>query len=109
MTRSAEFARVRSEGTSKGGRYLVLATLEDEAVESLKWAFVTSRRVGNAVTRNLVRRRLRGILSKHGDRLKSGRHVVMIARYRAKEASFEQLEEDWLKLTRRLGILEDDA
>ena len=107
MTRRTEFARVKSEGRSKAGRYVVVATLEDPAVEGLKWAFVTSRRVGNAVARNRVRRRLRSIVSKHGDRVQPGRYLVMIARFRAAEADFEQLERDWLQVVKRLGVMGD--
>ena len=108
MTRRAEFARVKSEGRSKAGRFLVLATLEDPTLPHLKLAFVTSRRVGNAVVRNRVRRRLRAIVSKHGERLGDGRFLVMIARFRAGEADYQQLEQDWLKIGKRLGILEEE-
>lgn len=109
MTRRAEFSRVKSKGRSKGGRFLVLATLEDEALNAHRWAFVTSRRVGNAVTRNRIRRRLRAIAGRHGALLDGSRYVVTIARYRAGEASFAELEEDWLRLARRLEILKDGA
>ena len=60
---------------------MVLATLEDDTLPAPKWAFVTSRRVGNAVTRNRIRRRLRGILARHGERLAGTRYLVMIARH----------------------------
>ncbi len=109
MTRRAEFSRVRTRGRSKGGRFLVLATLEDDDLPEHKWAFVTSRRVGNAVTRNRIRRRLRSILGKHGEKLTETRYLVMIARHRAGDASFEELEEDWLRLAKRLDILKEGA
>ena len=109
MTRRAEFSRVKKEGRSKAGRYLVMATMEDSSLEHLKWAFVTSRRVGKAVVRNRVRRQLRGIMSKHGDRLKPGRYLVMIARFRAGAADFTQLEHDWLQVAKRLQILRESG
>ena len=107
MTRRSEFTRVRTRGRSKGGRFLVLATLEDDDLPEHKLAFVTSRRVGNAVTRNRIRRRLRAIVARHGGRLTERRYLVMIARHRAGEASFEELEKDWLRLAKRLDILEE--
>lgn len=109
MNRRGEFSRVRSDGVSAGGRFLVMATLADPAVEGLRIGLVTSRRVGKAVTRNKIRRRLRALLSKHGDRLCPGRYVVMVARHRAGEASFLELEHDWLRLARRLGILQEES
>ncbi|NIP96348.1 MAG: ribonuclease P protein component [Akkermansiaceae bacterium] len=55
-----------------------------------------------------MRRRFRGLLSKYGDKVPPGRYVVMVARTRAGEASFQQLERDWLRLARQLGMLRDD-
>lgn len=109
MTRRNEFARVRRDGKSAASRHFVMATLADSSITHLKVGLITSRRVGKAVTRNKVRRRLRSILSKHGDRLQSGRYVVMVARHRAGEASFQQLEQDWLRLAERLGILHEKS
>ncbi len=48
-------------------------------------------------------------MGKHGERLKDTRYLVMIARHRAGEASFEELEEDWLRLAKRLDILKEGA
>jgi ribonuclease P protein component len=109
MTERNEFARVRREGRSMPGRFLVMATLGDDSLQHFKLGIITSRKVGKAVTRNKIRRRLRGILSKHGERIDPGRYLVMIARNRAGEASYRQLEDDWLRLAGKLGILEETA
>lgn len=105
MTRRTEFAAVRKKGRSQGTRNFLLATLPDESLEHVKIGLITSRRVGNAVKRNRIRRRLRSLLSKYGDRIESGRYLVMVARPSASEATFQQLERDWLRLADRLGIL----
>ena len=109
MSRRHEFAAVRKEGHSTACRYFLMATLLDPAIKDLKIGLITSRRVGNAVTRNKIRRRLRSIISKHGEKLQMGRYLVMVARHRAGEASFLQLEADWLRLAKRLGILRDPS
>ena len=109
MTQRNEFEAVRKNGESVGCRHFVMATLADPAIEHLKVGLITSRRSGKAVTRNKIRRRLRSILSKHGDKLESGRYLVIVARHRAGEASFQQLEADWLRLAKRLGILQDHS
>ena len=106
MTERADFARVRKHGRSAPGRFLVMATLPDAALTGLKIGIITSRKVGKAVVRNKVRRRLRSIVSKHGERIESPRLIVMVARHRAGEATFQQLEHDWLRLADRLGVLQ---
>ena len=105
MNRREDFALVRREGRSVAGRYLVMGTLASEALPHLKTGMITSRKVGKAVTRNRIRRRLRAILSKHGDKLDGARYLVLVARHRAGEASFRDLEREWLRLARRLEIL----
>ena len=109
MTRRNEFARVRQEGRSAGGRFLVLATLEDPEVDGFKFGFVTSKRVGNAVVRNRVRRRLRALVREEGGALSDGRYLVLIARFRAGEADYAELVADWRKLVKRLKIGREDA
>ena len=105
MTRRAEFARVRREGRSVAGRYLVMATLEDPELPHLKLGLITSRKCGKAVVRNRIRRRLRAIVSRHGASLEGKRYLVLVARFSAGEAAFRELEEEWLRLAGRLGIL----
>jgi ribonuclease P protein component len=109
MTRRSEFARVREAGRSMAGRFLVVATLEAaELEEGIKVGIVTSKRVGKAVVRNRVRRMLRSVLRERGDEMTGGRYVVVIARYRAGEADFQELEADWLRLVERLGMRKEE-
>jgi ribonuclease P protein component len=70
-----------------------------------KAGIITSRRVGGAVVRNKVRRRLREILKSCLPQIPSGLLVVVVAKSAAAEASFEQLKAEWLLLARRLSIL----
>jgi ribonuclease P protein component len=105
MTRHGEFSRAREQGQSKGGAYLVLSTLADNELDHHMAAVIVTRKVGNAVTRNRLRRRVHHIMAKHLDSIEGKRYIVTILRWRAPEASFEQLEADWLKQARRLGIL----
>ena len=105
MTSHAEFSRARQDGNAKGGAYLVLSTLADTALPHHKAAVIVTRKVGNAVTRNRLRRRIHHILAKHLDSIEGTRYIVTILRWRAPDASFDQLEADWLKQARRLGIL----
>ena len=105
MTQHADFSRARKDGKSKGGAYLVLSTLADDQLPHSEAAVIATRKIGNAVTRNRLRRRIHHILAKHLDSIEGKRYIVTILRWRAPEASFEQLEADWLKQARRLGIL----
>lgn len=103
----SEFHSVRTYGQSKAGRFLVVGACEDPHLEiDRKFGFITSKKASKkAVTRNLLRRRFREIIRKHGDSLSINHRYVIIARYSAAEATFQQLEGDFLKTTRKLNIL----
>ena len=67
-----------------------------------------STKVGCAVVRNRVRRRLREIYRLHEDRLAEGMDVVIVARVRAAHSSYRQLEASFLKLADKLGLLKKE-
>ncbi len=67
--------------------------------------FVTSRRIGGAVIRNRVRRRLREIVRQHQHELREGFWIVLVARRDAADANYRALEHEWLRLAKRASIL----
>lgn len=105
LTQRADFSRVKDHGDSRPGRYLVLSVLRSEALDHLRVGYITTKKVGKAHERNLIRRRLRAIVQEFGDQIDPQQHIVTIARWRAKEASYEELKKDWLKQAKRLGVL----
>ena len=110
MKNRGEFARVRNRGKSVGGRFLVLGFLAENPpppVETFKFGVILTRKVGNAVQRNRIRRRVKSILSEMGDEIGFRGYLVTIARRGAAAASFEELRRDGKKLARRAGILSD--
>lgn len=106
MTRRDEFLRVRRNGRAKAGRFVVLSTLEDPDLDRLMVGIITTRKIGKAHDRNRIRRRIRAIISRHGDALAdSHRFLVTIPRHGCAGASYAELEKDWLKQARRLALL----
>jgi len=108
MTQRAEFARCRECGKSRPGRYLVLSVLHETELEHFKTGFITTKKVGKAHQRNLLRRRFRAIMQKHGESIAPHYYIVTIARWRAVEASFSELEKDWLKQAKKLGVISSE-
>ena len=106
ITNRADFARVKSTGQSKAGRFIILSTLADPNLESLRTGFITTRRSGKAHDRVLLRRRFRSLVQAHGPAFTEiKRYLVTIARPGASQATFAELEADWLRQARRLGLI----
>ena len=105
LTTSAQFARVREGGRVYRGALLTIGIAIEEKASSFRAGFITSRKVGGAVVRNRVRRRLREIVRKHQTELRSGISIVTIARPAAARSSYGVLEEEWLRLAKRASIL----
>ena len=66
---------------------------------------VTTRKVGMAVVRNRIRRRIREVFRLHQFDLVAGVWLVTVARPSAATATFRELERDWLRLAERASIL----
>lgn len=105
MKTRAEFLRVKNTGQAKAGRWVILSTLADPAIDSLHTGFITTKRCGKAHDRNLLRRRFRALVQSHAPRfLETRRFLVTIARPAAAQATFSELEADWLKQALRLAL-----
>jgi ribonuclease P protein component len=105
LTRPVEFGRVKSEGRAEGGRMLVLGVLAKQDEKLFRVGFITSKRIGGAVVRNRVRRRMRDIVRTGQAQLRPGFWFVLIARPAAARASYGELKDEWLRLAERASIL----
>jgi ribonuclease P protein component len=84
------------------GRHLQLFLLSRQAAGSPRFGISVPRRLGGAVTRNRLRRRLREIFRRNREAFGSASlHCVVNLRASAVGASFSELQEDCLSAVRR--------
>lgn len=110
VTRGADYRFVSRTGRRVGGAYCithaVLRTPEDPA----RFGFIISKAVGNAVTRNLIRRRMKTVVERRIQQGITGVDVVFRALPAVTSASFEELEEEMNRgIDRALKKLRDGA
>ena len=105
LRRAVEFERVRKEGRVTRGEFLSLGVALRATSEKMRAGFITSRKVGVAVVRNRVRRRLREIVRRYQHEIVDGAWIVTIASPRAARASYAALTDEWLRLAKRASIL----
>lgn len=99
---------MRDEGRAQHGPSMLLGVLKTGATGPARTGIVTSRRVGTAVVRNRVRRRLREIVRHARPKMCEGLWLVVVAKPRAAKATFAGLREEWTQLARRGGVFREN-
>jgi ribonuclease P protein component len=100
---AADFARVRDTAPrSWPTRLLVLYAVPND-LDYSRVGITVSGRVGNAVVRNRVKRRIREALRASWERITPGLDLVVIARVAAAEASWEELTQALRTVLQRAG------
>lgn len=86
---------------------MTIGVLKNATESCARVGIITSRRVGSAVTRNRVRRRLREIIRHDRARFHEGMWLVIVAKVSAARVSFAVLREEWTQLAKRGGIFRE--
>ena len=103
-----EFRRIYAKGRSGVSPYLVVYVRPNRRGRN-RLGVTVSTKLGHAVVRNRVRRRLREIYRLHEEGFTRGYDIVVVARSAAMQASYRQLEGAYLHLAEKLGIFARDA
>lgn len=93
MRAKAQFSKTTRSGARLGRRNLVLYTVKTPG-ETTNIGFIVSKSVGNAVTRNKTKRRLRELIAPFVAECSSGYSLVIRALPAAAQANYAQLSLD---------------
>ena len=102
------FRRAYNRGKSAADSRLALYVRRNGRRNS-RLGLTVSTKVGCAVVRNRVRRRLREIYRLNEDKLARGVDVVVVARVRAASSDYHRLEKSFLKLADKLDLLKKEG
>ena len=101
------FRRLYSTSGHANGFLVLYARKNRSACNRI--GITASKKLGHAVVRNRVRRRLREVYRLNEDRFTPGWDIVVVARTRCIDASFSQLTKAYLSLAEKAGILRSDV
>ena len=103
LRKHAQYCRVQSRGRRIGGKFLLVIFAPSSFLD-VRFGLTVSKHVGNAVTRNRVKRRLRDILRhQKATLLGSGLDVVWIAKAEAASTSYDALRLEVTSLMQRIA------
>lgn len=106
LTGDKRYSQIHRQGRSAANRLLVIRYLAN-GLEHSRFGFMVSKRVGNAVVRNKVRRRLREAV--RANQVLGGWDAVFIARRGIEQAGFSQVQRAAGNLLRRARLLAIDS
>ena len=107
LSDSPDFERVYRQGAAYRGKLVSVYAFPND-LGTPRLGLSVSRKVGNAVTRNTVRRRLREAFHSTLPEIPGDLDLVVSARPAAAEATFRELSDEFDRALRKLGQRHDD-
>lgn len=105
MLRSkVDFQQINGQSRSRAHPTLLMRYRGNELGRT-RYGISTGRRIGSAVVRNRVRRRLRSILRRLEGQVEPGWDILLVARQSAAEASQIELDQALTRLMSIAGLL----
>lgn len=106
LKKNFEFVRVYRRRNSKADARIVMYAAPNN-MDKTRLGISVSKKVGNAVVRNRVKRLLREIFRLNRDKLVKGFDLVIVARKGSVGTSFQDLELSFIKLSKKLGVYDN--
>lgn len=94
ITSSKGYNKVYKNNRKYYGRLFNFLAQSEPEEELISVGIVASRKVGNAVTRNLVKRRVKAFLREQQVWLTGGKNIVIIAKQSASQADWSAISQD---------------
>ena len=98
------FRRLYQRGKSAAGRYVVVYCRRN-GLPYNRLGLTTGTKIGKAVVRNKVRRRIREAYRLSEERYYRGYDIVVVARGRAATATYKEIADNLFGLSQKLGLI----
>ena len=106
LKKNSEFRRLYSRGKSAVNSYMALYCRRNGGKVN-RLGYTVSTKLGHAVVRNRIRRRLREIVRLNSPRLQTGWDLVIVARRRCVDAEYHKMDAAFLRACGELGLLKE--
>ncbi|WP_195940992.1 ribonuclease P protein component [Romboutsia sp. 1001713B170131_170501_G6] len=104
LKKDSDFRKVYKHGKSFATKYLVMYVLDNKS-DDTKLGISVSKKVGKAIVRNKIRRRIRESYRLNVDEnVKSGYDIVFIARIASNQAEYKDIEKSVKYLVKKANL-----
>ncbi len=101
-----DFNRIINEGKSYKNKYFILNTM-DNNLEHYRFGISMSKKTGNAVIRNLYKRKLRNIIDTNKKLYSKNKDYIIIIRKNCLDVEYKELEKSFLYLIKNSNLTEE--
>ena len=106
LRKNMEFRRVYNGGKSYWNRNLILYVRKND-LENSRIGITITKKIGNAVVRNRIRRRMKEIIRLKLGNIKPGYDLIIIPKKNVQDISYKDLESAMIHIMRISKILKD--
>lgn len=104
LAKRKDFNKVYRLGKSAANRQFVVYFMANPKTEKMRVGISTSKKLGGAVLRNRVRRRVKEIVRLNSDRILPGHDLIIIVRKAAMDMTYAELENSLMHALKRASV-----
>ena len=105
IKKNEEFQLVIHRGESFANRQFVIYILDKQEQDFFRIGLSVSKKIGNAVIRNQVKRYIRQTFLELNENIPAGKDFVIIARKPAADMTFSEVKSSLMHVLKRAGVL----
>lgn len=106
LTKRKEFAYIYKNGSKINSKNLSIVIVPSKK-QDFRVGFSVNNKIGKAVVRNKIKRRLREIVKKQSKNIKNNQNFVIVAHPTILECDFHKMEEEVLFLLKKGKMLNE--
>ncbi|MDC3091520.1 ribonuclease P protein component [Rickettsiales bacterium] len=102
LKKRSDFLSIRKNNKSIYSKFLIINLKENRCINDFRLGLTVSKKQGNAVKRNHIKRLLRAVFIKNSSMVPKKFDYEVIPKKEFNESNFKSLEEDLLKILKKI-------
>jgi len=104
LTKNFEFKRIYNKGKSTASKFVAVYCIKNHSMVN-RLGITVSKKLGGAVQRNRIRRRIKEIYRLNESTFITGYSIIIVARQRSRYAEWNELQSSVLYLFKKLNLI----
>ncbi len=104
LRKKDDFARVFKQGKAAANHQLVIYFRRSPETETFRFGVSVSKKIGNAVVRNRLRRMIKEIMRLHAEQVDGSCDLIVIVRKAAVEMAYAELDKSLMHVLKKAGL-----